>query len=1343
LTNEAIETGLAALDELGLPLLESEPAGVSVQAISELAPMTDPQASAAAELFDSLLLPAHVFKPKLLPSLTYTALHLNLQFGWHPSSCMIAMAYAVFVWPEDIDKAHRFGQLALQLSERPEAYRYLCQVRAGVNAYLSPWKSHYRTIEQALRDTVQIGLDIGDKAYAMSSLVNSSILNIFLRDRLDQAQENMTQDIHLLQGSGEQFNLYSLLVWTQLVVNLRGRSNDPLCFEGPHFDEASDLPLAQAAGLHQTTIFLHLLKLILHYHLGHFQTAFAYSEEAELFLPNFRSYYLIPLHPFYQSLAILQLPDRQGQPAKLVEKIEQNLQKLQLWAQHAPMNHQHKVDLILAEQARVAGDIAAAMDHYEAAIAGAKDNEYLHEEALANELYGRFWIERGKDHFAEKFIHEAHALYSRWGAGAIVEYLEAQYPQWLKVKSIDTGPLRPSIDIKELQVDLDLQTVIKASQAIASELELDRLLGILMDIVLENSGAQQSLLLWEQEGEWVIQAAVAAGQSHPQAMQAIRLSDFDGVAHSIVHYVARTQKTVILGDAAHTGQFVQDPYLQRRQVKSLLCMPLLNQRQSNGILYLENNLAADVFTPDRVALLDVLSSQMSISLDNALLYDQLKNLLSEQTEALKNSENQVQTLFENTPLGIALIDHEGGFLAFNQSLGRMLGYSEAETQKLNMTSLYHGPGQGTEILEKLQTSATVRNFGVEVVRKDGTSFYASLNASKLSQSEQDIYLAVIEDVSERIRAQQALQESQLRLANIIETAQEAVLTVNEDQKLTLFNPAAERMFGFERNDIVGRPLDVLLPERFRTEHADHILTFAQTNVTARSMGNLGNLWGRRANGEEFPIEVSISQVKLANERLYTAFVQDVTERKKAEQALQERIKELNFLYSVSELVDRLWPALEEILQGVVELIPAAWQYPEITCARIVLKDQEFRTENFAVSPWQQTIDIIVFGEQTGTVEVYYLEERPESQEGIFLSEERSLIKEISERLGRTIERVMVEDALQASEEKYRDLVENISDVIYTIDTEGKITYISPAVESSLEYKPAEILGQSFLQFFSISSLDRGKENYQQLIHGKSPGPNEYQMQTKSGEIRWGQTSSKPIFDGEDQVVGVQGVMTDITERKMLEAQMQELATLEERNRIARELHDSVTQSLYSINLQSDATLMALSSGKTESAERRLQMLKDTAQESMAEMRLLIYELHPSILEEAGLVAALKQRLETVELRSGVEVDLQIEDEQRLPIAVEYELFKISLEGLNNVLKHAKAKEVLVQVSFEHNRCRLTIKDDGMGFDHGNIGRYGGDGLANIKDRVEQIGGELTVITEPGKGTTLEVEVLYE
>ena len=212
------------------------------------------------------------------------------------------------------------------------------------------------------------------------------------------------------------------------------------------------------------------------------------------------------------------------------------------------------------------------------------------------------------------------------------------------------------------------------------------------------------------------------------------------------------------------------------------------------------------------------------------------------------------------------------------------------------------------------------------------------------------------------------------------------------------------------------------------------------------------------------------------------------------------------------------------------------------------------------------------------------------------------------------------------------------------------------------------------------------------------------------------------------------------ENSQLKATAQEMATVLERNRVARELHDSVTQSLYSIILNSDATLLALASGNPDKVELRLHQLKDIAREAMTELRLLIYELRPSILEEQGLLAALNERLEAVETRSGLQVDLQLECDQILPLDVQDELFRVILEGLNNVVKHARARHVKIQMVRQGDCCRLVLEDDGCGFDVSTASRYGGYGLKTIRERLQRIGGTLSVRSEPGAGSTLEIEV---
>jgi signal transduction histidine kinase len=212
------------------------------------------------------------------------------------------------------------------------------------------------------------------------------------------------------------------------------------------------------------------------------------------------------------------------------------------------------------------------------------------------------------------------------------------------------------------------------------------------------------------------------------------------------------------------------------------------------------------------------------------------------------------------------------------------------------------------------------------------------------------------------------------------------------------------------------------------------------------------------------------------------------------------------------------------------------------------------------------------------------------------------------------------------------------------------------------------------------------------------------------------------------------------ELERLNKQAQEAAALAERARLARELHDSVTQALYSVNLYADATRLALLSGKGDVAAENVHQLRNLAREAMSDMRLLIFELRPSILEEAGLVGALQARLEAVEVRSGFRTAFQVEGERCLPPSVEAELYRVTQEALNNVLKHAQAKQVTVHLQFDEARLCLTIQDDGLGFDLETARQSGGLGLRSMEERVQHIGGNLILVTAPGKGTTLRIEV---
>jgi len=205
--------------------------------------------------------------------------------------------------------------------------------------------------------------------------------------------------------------------------------------------------------------------------------------------------------------------------------------------------------------------------------------------------------------------------------------------------------------------------------------------------------------------------------------------------------------------------------------------------------------------------------------------------------------------------------------------------------------------------------------------------------------------------------------------------------------------------------------------------------------------------------------------------------------------------------------------------------------------------------------------------------------------------------------------------------------------------------------------------------------------------------------------------------------------------------IEQLAVVEERQRLARELHDSVAQALYTVTLYAEAARLALAAGKQDVVAHNLHELRSMAREALVDMRVLIFELHPPALKEQGLIAALQARLAAVEARTGLRSELQVQGDRRLPLAVEEELYWIAQEALNHVVKHAQAQHVALQLELAAGQACLEVRDDGAGFDPGQAKQAGGLGLRGIEERVQRIRGELAVTSAPGQGTCVRVTVV--
>ena len=225
---------------------------------------------------------------------------------------------------------------------------------------------------------------------------------------------------------------------------------------------------------------------------------------------------------------------------------------------------------------------------------------------------------------------------------------------------------------------------------------------------------------------------------------------------------------------------------------------------------------------------------------------------------------------------------------------------------------------------------------------------------------------------------------------------------------------------------------------------------------------------------------------------------------------------------------------------------------------------------------------------------------------------------------------------------------------------------------------------------------------------------------------------------------VLGLLADVgavaIESARLRDKADRLAVRQERERLARELHDSVTQAMYSVTLYAEATRMALEAGKQDVAAENLHELQAMAREALVDIRLLIFELHPPVLEGQGLAAGLRIRLAAVENRAGLQTEMHVDGTRLLPLSIEEELYRIALEALNNVVKHARAQRVTVHVWFDEQRVGVEISDDGIGCDPTSARESGGLGLTSMEERAQRINGKLEINSVPGKGTTLRVEV---
>jgi len=543
--------------------------------------------------------------------------------------------YALAVWGRTLagrfgkpEQGYRFGKASAELAAKTGILGAI-----GIfHGVIRHRKEHLRLALQPLMDTYVKAMETGDRASAVVALQFSDAVRFQSGGKVDDALAQIRKDIGIYRKMNYPALLGVMIPWAMLFARLVG---EPLTEISGSKNEDDFVAERKAGDDPWGVFYVRSIQCIAEYYFGNYARAIAHAEEA-MELPGFdfgtpASGFLL----FLSSLSRLaQCRAEDGSASAILARVERNQRAFKLWADHAPVNYMHKWQLVEAERCRVSGRHAAAVEHFEQAIKGARDNWFWNDEALANELAGRFYLETGKEMNARLHMEEAHGKYFEWGAFAKSRQLEELYPRLL-ARVIGRKRVA-AVAGSESRVDID--TVIKASQTLSGEIQLERLLSKLMRLLIANAGAQKGVLLLHQDGRLVVRAQ--AQDDVFEVQQQIPAEDADNISLAIVHYVRRTRHKVVLGDAAADSQFNGETYVAVNRPKSVLCIPLQKQSELIGILYLENNLAVDAFTPGHAELLEMLSTQIAISLENAGLVTELEQKIALRTQALsqKNTE---------------------------------------------------------------------------------------------------------------------------------------------------------------------------------------------------------------------------------------------------------------------------------------------------------------------------------------------------------------------------------------------------------------------------------------------------------------------------------------------------------------------------------------------------------------------------------------------------------------------------------------------------------------------------------------------------------------------------------
>jgi predicted ATPase/signal transduction histidine kinase len=672
----AIDTAMQFLQSIGIEFpkeptdedfvlaLQETQATLSGKTIAELADLPEIEnleLRAALRVLVKVSTPAYLAKPELHRLLVLKEVALSIKYGNTSGSAFTYSVYGLMLCgqPNSIPTGYELGKLALQMLSKFQNQEYEARVILVVHHFVTHWKEPVITTLKPLLQAYTIGLNTGDLAYAGYA----AYIYCFQAYIAGQELTKLANELEIYGAAIEKINQKTALnynnIYHQAILNLIESKTTPWELVGAVYDERSMLTLHEQTNDGTGLWHLFVNKLMLCYLFQKLDLAVEYALKAKQYSGSGYAMGNTPVLNLYDSLLQLALFPTSSpvEQQRILQQVAENQDTMQQWANYAPMNHQHRFELVEAEKCRILGQKTAAIEFYDRAISLARENGYIQEAALSNELAAKFYLDWGKEKIAQVYMQEAYYCYTCWGAKTKVEDLEQRYPELLRAilqpknlklnlqetlsNNVAFSNIHSSTHISSSSSSnsvLDFGSVFKASQAISTAIHLDELIQKLTQIILENAGADRCALILFQNGSWQVRAIATLEGT---ILQTAPLDNHPGIPIKLIQYVKNTLETVVIDDLKTHLPNVIGEYMRQYKPKSALCMPIRNQGKLVGILYLENQLTIGAFVGDRLDILELLTSQAAISLENALLYNTLEQKVDQRTQELHHKNQQL------------------------------------------------------------------------------------------------------------------------------------------------------------------------------------------------------------------------------------------------------------------------------------------------------------------------------------------------------------------------------------------------------------------------------------------------------------------------------------------------------------------------------------------------------------------------------------------------------------------------------------------------------------------------------------------------------------------------------